>query len=140
VGVKDLLKNFETMDLSKLTYEQLLGHYRTINDKRSAVDKLSADMKRKEEILKSVILTRMKTEHIDSLKTKQGKLIVKESSAVITYEEQAFIKWLQGNPRYLPEVLSKKPYTQVKIKEFDDDGELPPGLRWYKESKLSITK
>jgi hypothetical protein len=136
---KDFLKKFESLNVEKLSYKELLVTYKEANSMRLSIDKISAEFKKVEDQLKDVVLERMEREDITTVKTSAGRLTISKKEAVATYDNDMFLHWLENNPKYLKEVLSKKPYTQDKIKEFDSDGELPPGLKWFKQFKLSIT-
>ena len=136
----DYLKKFDELNFGTLNYETLLKVHNRIKNIRAQYDEASKKFKEREEAIKDTIKARMTKAKIDSLKTPAGRLAITSKDVVTLYDAEMFYAWLMENPKFIPDVLSKKPFTQAKIKEFDDNGELPPGLKWYREPNLSITK
>jgi len=140
--MKNFIEKFDKLEnLQTCNYDTLTSLYRKINEKRSELDKTSKELKKREDALKSILIDKMNVENIDSVKTKAGLLSLTTSESIITQDFEAFIEWLRQDPERVT-ILSKKPYTQEKVKAIVDEEnkELPPGLGWYRELKLSIRK
>jgi len=133
------IERFDTLDLKPCGFEDLTACYKRVNEKRTELDKSSKELKAREEKIKTMLLNKMTTQGLDSLKTKAGHLSIRVSESINTQNIDSFITWLKENPENM-DVLSKRPYTQDKVKTLTDDDALPPGLVWYREKKLAIRK
>lgn len=136
----EFLEKIDDIDFESCGFDALASAYKKINEKRAALEKFCKALKAREDKIKHTILTRMIQQKLESVKTKSGHLSKKTVSSIITQDYDVFLEWLKNNPETM-EVLSKKPYTQDKIKEYiGDDGTCPPGLDIYREIKLAIRK
>ena len=120
---------------------ELLITHNDIKAKRLQLDTAAKKLKKIEEEIKSLIMLKMQQESMTSVKCTAGMISISTARSVTTQDREGFIKWLASKPHLLDEVLSSKPYTQTNIKGMiGDSDDLPPGLTWFSEIKLSIRK
>ena len=142
-SAQEFIEKIDNFDLKNSGYNVLSALYKAVNEKRSELEAISKQLKKREEVIKSLLLNKMSLENVDSLKTKSGQLSIKLSESVVTQDKEAFVSWLREHPEHL-DVLSARPYTQEGIKGLAGTDEwqdcLPDGLGLYREKKLSVRK
>lgn len=138
--IKKTLEKYDAVDFKNCDFKWLMNAYRTLSNIRVSLDNLSTETKKREVSAKDEIFKRMRSQDMETLKTAAGRASISEQKTVITYDDDMFFKWLQGSPEHIPDILKKSPYSQNKAKEFDSGGILPPGLKYLKGHKITITK
>jgi len=146
------------------SYEEAIKLLKKVEKRRREVDEYSDKLKKIEKELKQSILNTMNAEAIEMVRTSEGTITKKIIKTVRTQLSEQFKNWLRCDiitnynkwrknvkcddpelyikscPNDCADLLLASPYSKPKITEYAEDGDLPPGLIWYREQRISITK
>ena len=123
------------------SFADLTAEYKKANALRVKADAVVKQLKKREDELKTLISNKLTQEGLKSVKTDLGTLSNYTFETVKTQEAKAFIAWLAEDFEERSYLLTDSPYSKPKITDFaGEEKELPPGLAWHRELKLSIKK
>lgn len=116
--------------------------YKKVAALRAEADKVVKQLKAREEELKTLIKDKLVKEKMSSTKTNMGTASNYTFSTVVVDDPEALKDWIgedYPNRRYL---LTESPCTKAKLAELaeEDEKDLPPGTKWYREVRVSIKK
>lgn len=86
----------ETVELNKdQKYSELHKFYKRIRDSRTSIEKLVSQMKKKEGDVKNVLIEKLDTDELPSVKTEHGTIFTKVSKHVTTENAEALLSWVR---------------------------------------------
>lgn len=164
----DLLDKAEKLILmlsADSKFGDLVGCYKSFRDSRRMMDRQLMGVKKVEEKVKEMIGDKLKKEELPSVKTTFGTVYTEVVAKINTQPQgkEALLNWLResviveyltavGKPidveevtHYLSsdkrdnlELLLAKPFSEPAMRDHVGDGELPPGLEWFRKVDVRI--
>lgn len=163
--IEELLKKLKLSTASQ--FNDLAGVLEVVSGKIKEFNSDVKLLKIKETEIKNLIMGKLAEQKLKSVKTAKGTFTPYTAESVNTDDATIFTKWLResvllefcegditGDLKadlkiYLRRedhtdtlhLLSKSPYLKAAVVDYAGaEKVLPPGLKWYREVKLSVTK
>jgi hypothetical protein len=134
---KELLEKELSTEMSAVA---LTKFYSQVNTLRKKADGICKQLKQKEDIVKTTISNKLMKERILKFATEDGTFSNYTFETVKVADKDTVIQWVKDNFDDVKYMFTALPLSKPKLIDYAGESkELPPGMDWYKEIKLSIT-